>query len=100
MVKCVCEVCGEAFEIDRVDNIEDHDRISFCTECVRLGKHAEKLVEIYKQENDIPEDEAVMVMVREDGPIFVREKEVIEFCKDLGMDESEYMKPEYRKDIN
>lgn len=92
-----CGVCGE----ESAEKMKDDADVSFCSDCFESGKYINKLVEMYKERNGIPEDESMMVIMGEDGPeSFVREKEIIEWCKRNGLDESEYLKPEYNKKIN
>jgi hypothetical protein len=94
-----CANCGEVFE-DDVEDFEGYKRVSFCDECVESGEYLEKLVELYKVEHRIPEDETLMVVEGKDGLMtFVREKDIIEWCKRMDMDESEYLRPEYRKGV-
>lgn len=101
LINCICAACDKEFEDDLPEE-DHHVDLFFCQECISSGKYIEGFVKRYKIDNHIPEDEVVMVKCDEEGipVLYVREKDVIEWCKERGLDPASYMKPEYmEKDI-
>lgn len=86
--ECSCIQCGEKFQED-IPGVGDFEVVSFCERCVDLGIDVHIFTKHYKELNNIPEDEEILVVSIGKVPrAIVREvdvPEVVEWCEAKGI---------------